>query len=310
MGENKSKEDSLLDNLNKAKDHNGCLINVIVVLTCIIIAMIAILCYKQKDFSDQISFASTITSIVLSVIAIIMTVVSGETLNNLLHKFRDLHDDIKDVPGKFEQTTDRFEKSCKEIEAVQKDLERLPGELISTRTQVEELSNELKNTHGDVINVSSKLDGLSNFEFKYDRTQTTKSITQETKVIPDELIDGLFYMPYKAVRILYVLFVAKETNMAFNMELIKSIDEEKRTPDYFIGIVSVLNGLGIIQTRTITLTELEIDYLSPYICSHVKDRLMNYFKSSPNRLKNFKEAGIESPEEFVERINKLFGYTE
>lgn len=298
MGENKSKEDSLRDDLNNAKNHNGCLINVIVVLTCIIIAMIAILCYNKKDFSDQISFASTITSIVLSVIAIIMTVVSGETLNNLLHKFRDLHDDIKEVPSKFEETTDRFERSCQDIEILQQDLSKLPGELITTRTQVDKLYDELKK---EVKDVSSKLDGLS--VFKNDRTQTTEDI-------PNELIDGLFYMPYKAVRILYVLFVAKETDTTFNIELIKSIDEEKKSPDYFIGIVSVLNGLGILQTKTTTLTELKIDYLSPYLCSNVKDGLLRYFKNTPEQLDSFIKAGINSPEEFIERINKLFGYKE
>lgn len=308
MGENKSKEDSLRDDLNNAKNHNGCLINVIVVLTCIIIAMIAILCYKKEDFSEQISFASTITSIVLSVIAIIMTVVSGETLNNLLHKFRDLHDDIKDVPDKFEQTTDRFEKSCKDIEAVQKDLEKLPGELISTRTKVEELSNELSATHGDIKVVDSKFEDLKNGLL---RSENKQENFKTTETVPNELIENLFYMPLGGVRVLYVLFVAYKTQTTFSVDLIKSIDNTKSFDvlDYFLGLVSVLISLNIIETRSDSISELKIDNMSPYLCSKIKDELLSYYdKTSEDEAEAHEKRKGETPEAFIERINKLFGY--
>lgn len=310
MEENKSREDSLRDDLNKAKNHNGCLINVIVVLTCAIIAMITILGYNKEDFTEQISFASTITSIVLSVIAIIMTVVSGETLNNLLHKFRDLHDDIKEVPSKFEQTTDRFEKSCKEIEAVQKDLEKLPGELIRTRTKVEELSNELSATHGDIKVVDSKFEDLKNGLL---RSENKQENFKTTETIPNELIDNLFYMPFGGVRVLYVLFVAYKTKTPFNVDLIKSIDNTKSFDvlDYFLGLVSVLISLNIIETRSDSISELKIDNMSPYLCSKIKDEVLSYYdKPSEDEPEAHKKRKGETPEEFIERINKLFGYTE
>lgn len=306
MEENKSREDSLRDDLNKAKNHNGCLINVIVVLTCAIIAMITILGYNKEDFTEQISFASTITSIVLSVIAIIMTVVSGETLNNLLHKFRDLHDDIKEVPSKFEKTTKKFEKSCKEIEAVQKDLEKLPSELISTRTKVEELSNELSATHGDIKVVDSKFEDLKNGLLRSENKQEKITVT-----VPNELIDNLFYMPIGGVRVLYVLFVAYKTNTTFDVDLIKSIDNTKYFDvlDYFLGLVSVLISLNIIETRSDSISELKIDNMSPYLCSKIKDELLSYYGKPSEDEANEKRKG-ETPEEFIERINKLFGYTE
>lgn len=303
MGENKSKEDSLRDDLNNAKNHNGCLINVIVVLTCIIIAMIAIFCYNKEAFSEQISFASTITSIVLSVIAIIMTVVSGETLNNLLHKFRDLHDDIKEVPSKFEQTTDRFEKSCKDIETVQKDLERLPSELISTRKKVEELYKELSATHGDIKVVDSKFEDLRNGLLRSENKQEHYKISEQ---VPAELIDNLFYMPYTTVCILYTLFVAYKTNTAFNDVIIESIDKGDNIRGYFFGVVSVLLSFKIIETKTDYISDLKIDNMSTYLCSKIKDELLSYYL--PEEMEKRKKTKAETPEEFIERINKLFGY--
>lgn len=305
MGENKSKEDSLRDDLNKAKDHNGCLINVIVVLTCAIIAMITILCYNNKDFSEQISFASTITSIVLSVIAIIMTVVSGETLNNLLHKFRDLHDDIKEVPSKFEQTTDRFEKSCKDIENVQKDLELLPSELISTRKKVEELYNELRDTHGDIKNVDSKFEDLKNDLL---RSENKQEEYQTEEQVSDELIENLCSnMPYRGLFVLYSLYIGYITHKPFDDKLIKKIDLTKGFGIYFWGIVVTLNGLNIIDISKAENADFKVDEISPYMCKIIKEKLLSYYDDIPNEQE---KNGIESPEAFIERINKLFGYTE
>lgn len=307
MEENKCREDSLRDDLKKAKNHTGCLINVIIVLTCIIIAMIVIWCYKKEDFSEQISFASTITSIILSVIAIIMTVVSGETLNSLLHKFRDLHDDIKEVPSKLEQTTDRFEKSCKDIESVQKDLELLPSELISTRKKVEELYNELKDTHGDIKNVDSKFEDLKSGLF---RSENKQEYSKSMNPLPNEIIDNFFYMPYTAVCVLYVLFVAYKTNTAFNDKIIESAFESVHIRGFFKGVVSVLLSLNVIETKSTSITELKIDNMSQYLCSRVKNEVLSYFDSMPEALEARNKIKKETPEEFIERINNLFGYQE
>lgn len=304
MEENKSKEDSLRDDLNKAKNHNGCLINVIVVLTCAIIAIITILCYNDEDFSEQISFASTLTSIVLSVIAIIMTVVSGETLNNLLHKFRDLHDDIKEVPYKFEQTTDRFEKSRKEIETVQKDLERLPDELINTRKKVEDLFKELSATHGDIKIVDSKFEDFKNGILKSESRPEYSKTTE----VPHTFIDTLFTMPFSVVCILYTLFVAYKTHTQFNKNIINSASKGVYTSDYFLGLASALISFKIIETHSEYISNLKIDNMSPYICSKIKEEVLSYFTSE--ELEENKKNDIESPEAFIERINKLFGYTE
>lgn len=303
MGENKSKEDSLRDDLNNAKNHNGCLINVIVVLTCIIIAMIAILCYKKEDFSEQISFASTITSIVLSVIAIIMTVVSGETLNNLLHKFRDLHDDIKEVPSKFEQTTDRFEKSCKDIEAVQKDLELLPSELISTRKKVEELYNELRDAHVDIKVVDSKFEDLKNGLLGAENKQEEYKTTEQ---VSDNLIENLCsIMPYRGLFVFYSLYIGYVTHTPFDSNLIRTIYSAEGFEIYFWGIIVTLNGLNIIEIKKVENADFEVDKMSPYMCKIIKEKLLSYYNDNRNELD---ENDTDLPDAFIERINKLFGY--
>lgn len=305
MEENKCREDSLRDDLNKAKNHNGCLINVIVILTCAIIAMITILGYDKEDFTEQISFASTITSIVLSVIAIIMTVVSGETLNNLLHKFRDLHDDIKEVPSKFEKTTKRFEKSCKEIETVQKDLELLPSELISTRKKVEELYKELRDAHGDIKNVDSKFEDLKNGLL---RSENKQEEYQTAERVSDELIENLCSsIPYRALFVVYSLYVGYVTHTPFDDKLIKKIDSTQGFGIYFWGILVILNGLNIIDISTVENADFKVNEMSSYLCKIIKEKLLSYYDDYSNEQE---KNNIELPEEFIERINKLFGYKE
>ena len=112
---------------------------------------------------------------------------------------------------------------------------------------------------------------------------------------------------------MYVLFVAYKTKTPFNVDLIKSIDNTKSFDvlDYFLGLVSVLISLNIIETRSDSISELKIDNMSPYLCSKIKDEVLSYYdKPSEDEPEAHKKRKGETPEEFIERINKLFGYTE
>lgn len=140
------------------------------------------------------------------------------------------------------------------------------------------------------------------------RSENKQEYPKTTETVPDELIDNLFYMPYTTVCILYVLFVAYKTNTAFNDVIIDSIDKGDNIRGCFFGVVSVLISFKIIETKTDYISDLKIDNMSTYLCSKIKDELLSYYL--PEEMEKRKKNKSETPEEFIERINKLFGYQE
>ena len=67
---------------------------VILILILTIVGIVAYFYSDKKDFVSLVSFAATISSIILSVLAIIFTVVSGESTNRL----RDGMYDLRRIP--------------------------------------------------------------------------------------------------------------------------------------------------------------------------------------------------------------------
>lgn len=181
----------------------------------------------------------------------------------------------------------------------------MPVELVNTRKKVEDLFKELSATHGNIKIVDSKFD-----DFKNDMLRSESRLEySKTTEVPQTFIDNLFVMPYPVVCILYTLFVAYKTNTQFDKNLIEAIGKENfSSKEYFLGLVSALISFKIIETETEYLSNLKIDSMSPYLCSNIKNKVLSYF--TPEEVEERKKYNSESSEEFVERINKLFGYTE
>lgn len=104
---------------------------------------------NNAEFSSWISFASTITSIILSVIAIFMSI-SGENKTNTM---RD----------KMEEASQRIEKTAKDIEASNRESAKNIDEL---RKEMDDLKLILENIPDKTAKKMEELSGVQNVEIK------------------------------------------------------------------------------------------------------------------------------------------------
>ena len=90
---------------------------VILILILTIVGIVAYYYSDKKDFVSLVSFAATISSIILSVIAIIFTVVSGESTNRLRDGMYDLRRIPEEVSEAINSTISSLQQTTQEMRA-------------------------------------------------------------------------------------------------------------------------------------------------------------------------------------------------
>ena len=141
----------------KNKPTNGMTKNIHVwyicgIATFLIVELITFIVVGNADaqnIMDNISFASTLSSLILSVLAIFITVLSGESMNKLRDSLIGLGSIPNDVKQAVNETIDKMQKSTEDLdtatEANNKNLEKL-NEFFDTKiAEIEHhISDQLK----------------------------------------------------------------------------------------------------------------------------------------------------------------------
>lgn len=114
------------------------------IATFIIVELVTFIVVGNMDaqnIMDNISFASTLSSLILSVLAIFMTVLSGESMNKLRDSLVGLGSIPKEVKQAVEETIGKMQQSTKDLnsatEASNKNLEKLSDVMSDKISEIE-----------------------------------------------------------------------------------------------------------------------------------------------------------------------------
>lgn len=110
---------------NKGSETNTIKIHfryVVFILVAIIIVILSCRLSDNQSFVDIVSFAGTLTSIILSVLAIFVTVLSNDYLSNLMERIRGLTDSINPLKIKVDESSDKMKKTIEELNKTNQEL--------------------------------------------------------------------------------------------------------------------------------------------------------------------------------------------
>lgn len=97
----------------------------IIILVLIIISLITTRSYSNESLAEQVAFGGTLSGIILSVIAIIMTLIGETKSDNTKDKLFNLSEDLEEVVEKIQYTTKNLEDTLKSNLDVKKQINSL-----------------------------------------------------------------------------------------------------------------------------------------------------------------------------------------
>lgn len=113
----------------------------IFILILVIIALFSYFYSGDTNLTGMIAFAATVASIILSVLAIFMTILSNNSIGGMLHKVRDLHDAVIPIPETLKSSISELKETTTELSIINDEVKR---SLSSLGTKLEDLDSHLK----------------------------------------------------------------------------------------------------------------------------------------------------------------------
>ena len=94
----------------------------IFILILIIIVIFSYYNSGDANLTSMIAFAATIASIILSVLAIFMSILSNNSIGGMLHKVRDMHDAVSGIPSSLEQSVSELKDASTGLTSINQDV--------------------------------------------------------------------------------------------------------------------------------------------------------------------------------------------
>jgi len=283
--EKEKKEEPLNEEIMRLTKQRTYLWCIVIIIGFFVVNQFALMFCSNRVMVEQFSFASTISSIILSVIAIIMSVVSGESINNLLHKFRDVHNEISDVPSKIESSTQKMDNASSKFDEIYGNLKDAPQKIEEATLLMtgasENIDNSIQNLHQIMTDFQEKTKDLQSLKTELkseiregfqsvestttDQDETEITLTNEQAI---EVVKGS--SPWGAL-FLYAIKRSKDESRYFSLDSFCRIFDIKGRRDYFYGYFVAMKATGIFEVKDKLTDKTEIiDY------NHGLDAMKDY----------------------------------
>lgn len=128
------------------------LIYISIIFSAVIITILSLHFYSDDLNSKFVGYAATISSLILSVLAIIITVISNDSTNGLMHKIRDIYEAISANPEKIADSvncinhaSESLDNSVKAITGISEKIEDLSTSVNINLSKIEVFHESLPN---------------------------------------------------------------------------------------------------------------------------------------------------------------------
>lgn len=273
-------------------------IYVAIILVALLIAVAVI---NTTLTGSILAHIATVTSIILSVLAIFITVLANDSTNNLLHRIRDIADNLGKLPKhiaenikKLDDSTAKLDKidnldkitqldQLTKLDALQK-LDRLKEldklkDLTAIIEKLQKIEEDIKSQRGSLSTLGSNFEKILGANQKED-SKTTE--LNDSLRIADDVVESFLAKTSKVgTQLIYTMFLLNERNKRLNLEKLSSVilDYYKQPSENLIKYKNYLHGfyvcltsipsLFILEDDTLDVDKLVVKSVHPYIKNNI-----------------------------------------
>ena len=224
----------------------------------LVLVIIVIFSYHHSgdtNLGGLIAFAASISSIILSVLAIFITILSNNSVGGMLHKVRDMHDTVLSIPESIKESIADLKEATTELMAVNSEVNRSVNMLGG---RLDDLENHLS------LN-DNKIDTILNSVSSVNSTGSSNTVPPTEKMIEQFLntisLNGLYllyaFILYSERRKSGVFFLDQFAKNLFGVE-----------SSYLLGILVATSSVNIISYVKVEETHnmgIKNMFISPFI---------------------------------------------
>lgn len=242
---------------------------------------------SNSNIFTYVSFASTITSFVLSILAIFVTMQSNSKLEKQLTK-------IDTATTSIDQSSERLNDTLSQVENVNKKIEEVTQKLIKETSDILPKIGNLLDKHREDFNqrLTKELSSFKNV-VQNKREDTNKSESENKEVNTNEFLST---MSLNGLTAIYTCTLSAEDQKQFDIELLFP-----NLFDYNYGIIVATASAGFIN--------IDDNDTNNFICKSSKFDSEDIYKRITDRYNLIKRNSNpnESFEKIIKNIRTYFG---
>ena len=203
----------------------------IFILVLVIIAIFSY-CYCLDDnLTSMIAFAASIASIILSILAIFMTILSNNSVSGMLHKIRDVHEAVSSIPDNIEQSVSEMKDASTGLATVNANVNK---SLVSLGIKLQELDEHISDNN-------KKLQ-----EYLDEASAGAKTSQTGVKISKQSVEYFLSKMSFNGLVLLYAFFQYGKNKKTDNFSLVEFEKIINSSVDYSFGIMVASTSANVI----------------------------------------------------------------
>jgi hypothetical protein len=204
----------------------------------IIVAFISYYHCDEKDLVAQVGFAASISSIILSVLAIFMTIMSNNSIGGMLHKVRDMHEAVVTIPQNLGESISNLKETALDLKSINSDVNKA---LDTLGSKLQELDDHLAENDKKIKIIVDNIT-LSDSKESFGLEKPSETLVNQY----------LISMSLNGLIVLYAFYLYKEVQKRG----VFAIDEFVKS---FDGInASYLQGI-IVASASINILHYEVE---------------------------------------------------
>lgn len=219
---------------------------VILILVSIIIGLISVEWSKVPSLVDYITFALTLSSLILAGLAIVYSIYSNTSLSSSLAQISNAATDVQGASKQISESNDRLKA----------EVEKLP-------LRLDQVDKNITNTH--------KV--LKEFSLSRERDSIPDTLNENEakKINEDIVVNFMKTSSLTGIQALFIVELSYRTKTSFSFkEIINSIPDSPDNIDYWQAYIVATSCFELISYQSDAQNRISINYIHPTISSQIE----------------------------------------